>query len=252
MNKNILSNKYYSREDIIEIAKQANVPERFFEEYIVYVEDELKYFKESGDFDETLQDLGEFAIINANIFFKKICTAIQNGHTEEWSRLYASSYEEHAHAFYNAYQTIFKSNQQKAVEELLVYAKSVGGDKFYAKHLIYLMSTGEGVDDPDRKAETYSKIYKEQINLGKTEIFAHHYANQIASEFNNEAYCFSFAKYFENAIQSGKSEQYAFTYACASADYYGENYFYACNIDPEEEIWKQTEIIKFMESFEDR
>ncbi len=114
------------------------------------------------------------------------------------------------------------------------------------------MGIGECLDDPEEKAEVYSKIYKEQVFLGKSEIFAHHYASQIAFAFNNEAYCFSFAKYFEEAIQNGKSEQYAFSYACTSADYYGENYFYSSSIEPEEEVWKQSEIVKSMESFEER
>ncbi len=130
-NEFVLRDKYYSREELFEIAKQAKISERFFEEYILYVEDKLKYFMESGDFDASSPDLGEDAVISANYFFNNVELALQNGHSEEWARLYVSSYEEHIHAFNNTYQAIFKINPQNAVEELRVYAKSVGGDEFY-------------------------------------------------------------------------------------------------------------------------
>ena len=104
----------------------------------------------------------------------KIDTLIRKGHIKAWAELYVDSREEHQHAFNYAYREMKKINPTQAIEELKVHCRSTNCDKYHEKHFIYLMQQGEGAAEPcpDERAALYSKIFKEQLQQGRSETFA--------------------------------------------------------------------------------
>lgn len=175
-----LSNKYYSKQDLLEIAKQKQIPEQYFEDFIAFVEKEKKEMTYDGD--SHILDIGTAAINFAVEYFEKYEAEIRKGHSKEWSHQYACSIEDHQHSFNDAYKAIKKVDPAKAKEELRIHSRAIGGDEWYIKHFIFLMDNGEALSHPDKQAAIYSSIYKEQIALGKSKEFAHEYADLKASE----------------------------------------------------------------------
>ncbi|MBK9300652.1 MAG: hypothetical protein IPN14_08610 [Bacteroidetes bacterium] len=170
------------------------------------------------------KEIGTAAINFAVEYFDKYEVEIQKGHSKEWSDLYAESIEGHPHAFNDAYIAIKEKNPEKAIEELKIHCMAIGGDELYTKHFIFLMESGGALSDPDKQAARYSAIYKEQIALDKSEVFAHEYADLMAEDEFSESYCFIYSKYIEESILNGKSEIYAKSLASKMADYYGDQY----------------------------
>jgi hypothetical protein len=175
-----LSDKFYSKKELVEIAKQKQIAEQYIEDFIAFVEKEIKEM--TDDVDSHILDIGTAAINFAVEYFEKYEAEMRKGHSKEWSHQYACSIEDHQHSFNDAYKAIKKADPAKAKEELRIHCRAIGGDEWYTKHFIFLMENGEALSDPDKQAASYSAIYKEQIALKKTEVFAHEYADLMANK----------------------------------------------------------------------
>jgi len=222
-----LSDKYYSAEQLLEIANKNSIVEEYHKDFILKFESEIQLMNAEveagiGDF----QNIEESALTAALNYINKFTSELKKGHSLEWAKLYADNIEEHRNAFNEAYDSIKSKNKVQAIEELKIHCKNINADPLYEKHFCFLMEKGGGtaLRGPDELATIYSKVFNEQIALGKSKIFCHHYADNIASDYN-EAYAYGYATGFDNAIIAGKSEEYATVYAFQLADYYGENYF---------------------------
>ena len=88
------------------------------------------------------------------------------------------------------------------------------------------MQEGEGAaqPSPQEQAIIYSSIFKEQLLQGRSEIFAHQYADLKAEGQYVEEYCYWFAHSYDDALQKGKSEKYAYLFADKMGDYYADYY----------------------------
>ena len=157
-------------------------------------------------------------------YFHKYNTELQKGHSEEWAKIYAESIEDHSHAFNDSYLFIKKGDPAKALKELKIHCKAMGGDEFYTKHFITLMEKGEALSDPDKQAALYSRIYKEEVEKGKSELFADTYSDLVACEEYTEVYCFAKATEYEKTIGAGQSKEYADAYASRIANYIANQY----------------------------
>lgn len=223
-----LSDEFYSREELINKAKENNIPEKHFEEFIKCVEKDLQQMTEDGDF--TKAEMKENTIGFSVDFINKFDKELQKGHGEEWAKLYAGSIEEHMHAFNDAYRTIREKNKAEAIEELNIHCNYVGADEDFTRHFIHLFENASGVGEPspDEQASTYSRIFKEKIKEGKSELFANYYADLMAEFISankiNELGCYAEAAEYEKAINAGHSVGYALNYANEMADYIA-NYF---------------------------
>ena len=217
-----LSSNYYSKEKLISIAKENNISEKFFEEFINHVEKDKQEMPNDIDLGEN--EISQSAVDFALEFFTKFNGELQKGHSEEWARLYSESIEEHPHAFNDAYLAVKKTNPEQAQKELEIHCKAVDGAELYTKHFIYLMENGEAFRNPDNQARLYSKIYKEQIEKGESDLFAHKYADLMATEEYIELGCFSEAKEYEKSINAGLSEVYAEAFASQISEYIANYY----------------------------
>jgi len=246
-----LSDKYFSREELLNIARKNNIAEKHFEEFILRIEKDIQQM-----FDENqlrLDELGEAAVDFAVDFFNKYDNETRKGHSEEWARLYAENPEDHRHAFHDAYDSIRKTNPHQALVELQLHCKAVGGDNCFTRYFIYLMENGCDLEDmsPDEWAASYSNIYKAQIANGRSEIFAHHYADNMADGSTSEAFSYTYANVYDTTIKFGKSHEYASTYANLIADFYADLYSSSKNIQYDEyDLYNETRIAGYMKGWE--
>lgn len=227
---NDLIQKYYSKEEILNAAKADNISEKYVDELIDFID---KYIQDVTKENQLREDeIKEWTIKLGLDYIRKYSTEIEKGHSAQWSRLYADSIEFHQHAFNDAYKAIREQNPQQALEELKIHCKAVGADEYYTKHFIFLMENASGTEEiaPDTQAANYSRIYKEQMGLGKSAAFAHEYADHMTNDEWSEAYCYAYAKYYEEAIIAGKTKNQAVQFAIAMAEYYGDAYSFGKDI----------------------
>ncbi len=223
-----LSDEFYSREELINKAKENNIPEKYFEEFIKCVEKDLQQMTDDGDFSK--EEMKENTIGFSVDFINKFDKELQRGHGEEWAKLYAANDDQHKVAFEDAYLKLKSKDPLQAMEELKIHCKSVGGDEPYTNHFIYLIEAGEGTADPgpDELAVIYSKAYNEQQKNGKSALFAHIYSDAVARTsggmFFSELACYAEAAEYEKAIIAGYSKVFAQIYSEEIADYIADNY----------------------------
>jgi hypothetical protein len=92
----------------------------------------------------------------------------------------------------------------------------------------------DGITIATNKATQYEKTYLEQINLGRSELFAHHYADMIA---DREAIVFAhyYATAYVEAFEKGKSDEYAGLYALMLGEIMVNQYSSVAAADNDEE-----------------
>lgn len=217
----------HTKEELVSIFREQNVPETFFPKFLAYYKfcfeeffGDMKNF-EDDDFDEG-DSIQESALRCTKYFMKPYIELINKGHGDEWSHSLASSSNDGEMAVFHTHYEIKQMNPELAKKELLIHTKSLGGDKYFQKHFIYLF---DNVAEPDNRIETaekYSKIYKEEIAKGKSEVYANEYASLMAEGESHEIYCEDYAIAFDKAIKENKSDEYAglyaYEYGCALVD----------------------------------
>jgi hypothetical protein len=246
------TNPHYTNEQLLEIAKKNNIPDDLYADFVDCVareKDEL--IKDGSQPDEIKTESIKFALED----ILKIATLLQKGHSKAWAELYVNSREEHQLAFNYAYCEMKKINPAQVIEELKVHCRSISCDEYHQKHFIYLMEHGEGAAKPcpDEQAAIYSKVFKEQLQQERSEIFAHQYADLKAGGQYVEEYCFRFAQAYDDAIQKGKPEDYAFVFADKMGDYYADYYGRYIEdpvIDRKNHEFKERKILGYMKGWE--
>ena len=170
---------------------------------------------EDDDFDDKDETIGGIALQYSSEYIDKFMIQINEGHSEEWAHIVARSMEDNSYVVVaDAYHSM---PSELAKQELRIHCKSLGGDEFFEKHYLYLFEIGESLNNPQKIAFEYSKIYKQQISTGKSEVFAHQYADLMSGDEFVETYCRKYAYAYDKALSEGKSEEYAKLFA----DMYG-------------------------------
>lgn len=209
----------HSQEYLTEMFKNAGYPSQFYPRFLLRYTRAFNDFKnqyndcDESDLDcsleciveEVKQDALDIITEYSRVFMKEI----NLGHGEEWSDLvtkegmYSDKYDE---AIYYAYKELSKKDKELAMKELSIYRKFIDEDEFFEKHYIFLCERGELCDlSKEEVARNYSEIYKQQIALGKSELYSHHYAEQKAYDMYAEIYCSKFAHAIEQLILNGFS-----------------------------------------------
>lgn len=101
------------------------------------------------------------------------------------------------------------------------------------------------------KIPDYKKIFAEQISLGKSEIFAHEYAQDMAEGKESEIGCYTYADAYERMLKKGKSEDYARLYAEKYSTYVANNYSNISQIEDVKDFEiAHDRIIAYMKAWE--
>jgi hypothetical protein len=139
--------------------------------------------------------------------------SIKNGHGVEWSNLLADYYEEDETTYYHVYHDLKKINPTLAKNEIKILAKSISDDEIFQKHYLYLFEIVANPKNRIEIAKTYSEIYRQAVNEGKSIDYAHQYANLISEGEYHKIYCQEYAFAYDQAKRENKNDYYAEVYA---------------------------------------
>lgn len=140
----------------------------------------------------------------------------QDGFSEIWSErnAYLTIIYESGQAIFSCYNKVAAKSEEMALKDLLVFCKLKDGDKHYIDFLIDHVTKNDYTKRPiEEIAADYSRLYKEQIENGKSAIYAHQYAYLMAESDYHPIYCEDYALGYDQSIHKGKSEEYATRYA---------------------------------------
>jgi hypothetical protein len=210
----------HTEEELIVIFNQENIDKKYLSIFLSNYKicfDELYEDWKDEDF-EAGDSVQASALLFAKMRVKTYTEQLAKGHGEEWAHIIANTQAEGEIAIYLAYQDLMITNSELAKKELLIYCKSLGGDKYFEKHYIYLFEIVDEINGRIDKAKEYSKLFKEQIAKGKSEVYAHEYSDLISEGDFHKIYCEEYAYAYDKAINEGKSERYAREFA----EKYGE------------------------------
>ena len=207
-----------SEVELIEIFNKQNIDQKYqtkFVDYYNYCFDDMYSDYEdweNSDWEED-ESIHKSAMNVTGMYFEKYLKLTANGHGEEWAHYLAHTAEHGETAVFYTYDEILGIDKELAKKELDVYVKSFGEDQYFEKYLQVLF---EEVADPKgriKSAREYSKIYRKQLQEGKSEVYAEKYADLMAGTDFHEIYCEDYAIAYDNAIAENKSERYATLYA---------------------------------------
>ena len=245
--------KPHTKDELVDLYSKMKYPMEYFvkfesnyqKHYLMNYSDMKDY--EDDDFEDD-ESIGGVALQYASEYMNKFMAQLNSGHSEEWAHLVAESYEDDDELIVeNAYSSMFLKLAELAKQDLRLHCKSLGGDEFFEKHYLFLFETGEGWNNPREVAAEYSRIYKQQITDGKSEIYAHEYANLKSKNVFVEIYCDKYAYAYDKALLEGKSNEYAELFA----DMYGDG---AANYGEREhrdipEFWEEK-VFAYMKGWE--
>jgi hypothetical protein len=217
----------HKEDELIEIFKQKGIVEKYYPIFIErynnwfleLIHQYRNYKDESFEENESVQS---GALYLTNSYIEVFLAEIAKGHGERWSHYAADSCEDDKINVFEAYNKLSKENLELAKEELLIHCKLIDTDELFVKHYMYLFEIGEGMSNPTEEAKTYSRVYKNQISKGKSEIFAHEYAYWIADDTYHDIYCAEYAYAYDKAICENKSKDYARLFADKYASEVGD------------------------------
>ena len=245
----------HNEQELTKIARTQNIHTKyhalFITKYANYFKDVITDFNDYPEEDLEEDGLRERALYISLEYMPVFIAEIEKGHSNTWADLIADSVESKDVAFQNAYTTIKKDDIKQAYKELIVHCKAVGGDALYQKQFIYLMENGGGYDKPNQSAAIYSEAYKKQISLGRSEVFAHEYADLMSMRQYSEIGCYSQAQAYDEALKQGKSKEYATLYAEKFSNFVANNFNSIAQIEDNEDFdFGHDEIIGFMKGWE--
>ncbi|WP_282017702.1 hypothetical protein [Salegentibacter mishustinae] len=203
--KKIFKNKSKSEQHVQYFVKK-------YKEVYVDVEDGDGFLEEG----EILKD----AVLKYTLEFylDKVLSLTKNGHTPEWADHNADHLESEEVAVGEAYMKLKKQDPIAAKKQIGIYCKSLGkNDPLFTEYYTYLLDEHEPYDAVEY-SENYVKAYRKKITEGKSEIFAKAYAETKSTDRYTDFYCTIRAESYEDAINDGKSENYAWIYS----DKYGQ------------------------------
>ncbi len=191
--KRILANEY-SKEIFPE-----NLYSNFEEKYLCYVEDEEQY---DLPIDTIALDL-------SMQYIKNITEQLALGHSFDWATLYADYCLDECAVVCSVYGDLKKQDENLALTEVRIHAKSFGKDEFFEKFYVELV-TEYNIEYSDEELECYSSkysiIFQQSIAEGKSECYADKYAEKKAlceSPWWSESFLRISAEIFDFADKKG-------------------------------------------------
>lgn len=218
-----LIEQYGISEQLKNIAQELELDASAYNEYLRFANNAILELENDDP-----EGMEEFVVDYSTKYIKIYSEQIKAGFSIEWSKSLANSnwtkMEKNSAA--NAYYTIKEIDKIRAANDLKLYCKLKEFDELFTKHFISLINDNKGTFNlsAEEQAAEYSKIYKRQIDEGKSEIFAHKYADLMASDEYCELACYVEAIEYEKAINAGYSESYAFLVSNDLSEYVANKY----------------------------
>ena len=168
----------------------------------------LEQQRDNPDDDED-ESNADVSIRYSKEFMKYYVPEKEKGHCDIWAETYAKSrlwMSKEYEAYFEAYRAIEEIEDKE--KELDIHVASMSIDPLFRKRYKYLFSEFE--DDPKEATENYCKDYRRMIALGKSEFYAHAYA-----DYHDDIYAQSYELAKEHGM--GNRDASCFGDTCAEA-----------------------------------
>lgn len=241
----------HTNEELIEIYSSNKGDDIYSEYFIKQYEFAYGVFDEDQDW-EDINESVEAHTLNycLNDYLSHFLKCIKNGHGPVWADKFAYNIMGNEVATLT-YQEIMKENPELARFEINIYCNSLSNDDIFKNYYLFLIEK-QCFRRTEQRTIEYVKIYKEQIDIGKSDFYAHHYADlRVSSKGFTVLYCEAYTITYEKALNENKSIEYAELYAeklgsyianhCSSfsqKDEYGDFDFFHEHILEEMREWK--------------
>ena len=142
----------------------------------------------------------------ADLYIVFYVEEIEKGHSDCWAKSFADyrdSYDDIHETALEAYDSI-KDKAQKE-KDLDIFLKSISEDEIYRERYKLVISGRE----PHEAASEYSRNYHRCLQEGKSETYAHGYANAVSMDYDGDIY----AESYEKAINHGMNHDQAHLFA---------------------------------------
>ncbi|MFD0976563.1 hypothetical protein [Salinimicrobium gaetbulicola] len=209
--------EYIGAEAYKEVVHKFNGNREYEQVFETFLEDFLRDLEYSNDIekDDTPHTLLEVPRDFINHYIK--CREEGFGKTWSMTRADLKIMMDDNGVLFKCYEKVAATNKDQALKDLQVFCKTQKGDEIYTEFLIDRVINDDYARRPiENLAANYSKIYKQQIDGGKSEIYARKYADLMYGDEYQEIYCEDYAFAYEESLIKGKSEEYA--------ELYGEKY----------------------------
>lgn len=217
-----LIKKYFNIEDIEKYITVSKMDSQALNIVIDFFERAINDFIEDGIMEVEQEDCKNYILTTS----KKLAIHFENqrklGYSHAWCLQYAEKmcHNEDNKLLGWCFDAANDADPILAENDLLLYCKLKNADNLFIEKFVKWMKDGEGFANPDaeEQAEEFSKTYKKQKELGKSDVYASQYAN-LASTFQyHKIYIEEYAFIYDQSISEGKDEQYATVYADKYAD----------------------------------
>ena len=203
----------HTNEELIEIYSKLKGDAIYSEYFIKNYEISYGEFDEDEDWEDITESV-EAHTLNYCLkdYLPYFLKCIQNGHGPVWADKFAYNMNEDEVATLT-YQEIMGENPELARSEINIYCNSLSKDDIFKNYYLFLIEKQCFRKTEERTIE-YVKTYKDQIVKGKSEFYAHQYADlRVSSMGYTELYCEAYTATFEKALNENKSIDYAESYA---------------------------------------
>lgn len=212
----------HTEKELIEIYTGLKGDDSHFEYFLKFYEVAFQEFILSNDWEDEDESTEEHTLkFCLEFYLPFFIKSLKEGHGAIWSDKIANLVESVKDStittylvenpFLYAYDEINKENPELAWKEINVHCNSLSNDEIFKRYYLFLIKN-HYKRDMENKIFNYAQKYKEQISLGKTEVYAHEYAH-LRTEVNDEIYCEEYAFAYDKAISENKSIEYAIEYA---------------------------------------
>lgn len=207
-------------DNMIEMAfDKLAVKEKYFDRFKKEVERcyvELQRDCPEDDDDPEEESNADASIRISKEFMEYYVSEKEKGHCDKWSEAYAKSSllgTEEYRSYREAYDAI--EDDEEKEKELDIHVASMSDDPLFRKRYKYLFT--EILGDPKEYAESYCNDYRRMIALGKSDVYAHAYADY--HDENKDEFCHIYAEAYELAKvhEMDDSDAYCFGDKCAEA-----------------------------------
>lgn len=233
--------KPHTEEELKDFFSNENLNDKYFQKFLSFYKlcfNELyQEYKdwEDNEFEEE-DSIQVMALTVALERIKKMSKEIEKGHGEKWAEIISFSSEEGEPLISHTYMELMKIDAQLAKNEIQILAKSFLEDEYFEKHYLFLFEVVADIKGRIETAKEYSKIYKEQIKDGKSDVFSHEYADLMSENEESDIYCIAYALGYEHNYLINNNKEHSQKFAYDFADYVDKNYWTISDYNHENDL----------------
>ena len=203
---------------------KTGVDEKYYSYYETDLKNRFKDFRKTYPYEEDLDEeeraedekMEKACIECANNYIKYYVEEREKGHGHNWAHFYALRRICEDVEYKLIHYVLDKLDDEEKDKELTIHAKSINKDPIFVERFKYIIENSNC--KYSEKAEEYCCAYHKCIEDGKSEIYAHAYADAVNNGF--QGYSGIYAEAYEEAkghgMNDGKANSFGVFCKCAT------------------------------------